>query len=52
MVSHALRDQDRLNGMSNFIIWRAKILTVLDEYSIKDHAEKVLVVPTDADHVN
>ena len=49
MVSHGLRDQDRLDGMSNFVIWRARILTVLDEYGIKDHAERVLVVPTDAD---
>ena len=49
MASHGLRDQDRLDGLSNFVIWRARILTVLDEYDIKDHAENVLVVPTDAD---
>ena len=48
MVSHGLRDQDRLDGVSNFVIWRARILTVLDEYGIKDHAKNVLVVPTDA----
>ena len=35
MVSHGLRDQDRLDDMSNFVIWRARILTVLDEYNIK-----------------
>ena len=35
--------------MSNFIIWRAIILIALDEYGIKDHAETVIVVPTDAD---
>ena len=49
MVSHALRDRERLNDMSNFVIWRAKILTVLDEYNIKDYAKNVLVVPTNAD---
>ena len=49
MASHGLRDQDNLDGMSNFIIWRARILTVLDEYCIKDHAENVLVVPTNPD---
>ena len=49
MVSHGLRDQDRLDGVSNFVIWRARILIVLDEYNIKDHAENVLVVPTNAD---
>ena len=42
MVSHGLRDQDRLDDMSNFVIWRARILKVLDEYDIKDHAENVL----------
>ena len=49
MVSHGLRDQDRLDSVSKFIIWRAKILTVLDEYSIKHNAENVLVMPTNAD---
>ena len=47
MISHGLRDQDRLDSVSNFVIWRARILIVLDEYDIKDHAENVLVVPTD-----
>ena len=30
-----------------FIIWRDRILSVLDEYSIKNHAENVLVEPAD-----
>ena len=47
MASHGLRDQDKLDSVSNFVIWRAKILTV--EYDIKNHAENVLVVPTDPD---
>ena len=34
--------------MFNFVIWKARILTVLDEYGIRDHAENVLAVPTDA----
>ena len=41
-----------MDGVSNFVIWRAKILTVLDEYGIKDHAENVLVVPTNVDPLN
>ena len=49
MVSHGLRDQDKLDDMSNFVIWRSRILTVLDEYDIKDHVENVLVVPVDPD---
>ena len=46
MASHGLRDQDRLDGVSNFAIWRARILSVLDEYGIKNHAENVLAEPT------
>ena len=49
MVSHGLRDHDRLDDVSNFVIWRARILSVLDEYDIKDHAENVIAVPANAD---
>ena len=49
MASHGLRDQDRLESVSNFVIWRARILSVLDEYGIKDHATSVLAVLADAD---
>ena len=35
--------------VSNFAIWKAKILTILEEYGIRYHAENVLAVPTDAD---
>lgn len=49
MVAHGLRDHDRLDGVSNFVVWKARILSVLDEYHIKDHAEKVVTVPVDAD---
>ena len=35
--------------MSNCVIWKAKILSVLDEYGLKDHAEQTLVVPIDTD---
>ena len=44
-----MRDQDRLDDMSNYVIRRARILLVLDECGLKDHAEKVLTIPTDAD---
>ena len=49
MARYGMRDQDRLDDMSNYVIWRAKILSVLNEYGLKEHAEKVLDVPTDAD---
>ena len=35
--------------MTNFVIWRARILTVLDEYDIKDHTKNVITNPTDVD---
>ena len=49
MALYGLIDHDRLDGVSNFAIGKTRILTVLEEYGIKDHAENVLVVPTDAD---
>ena len=47
MASHGLRDQDWLDDVSNFVIWRARILSVLDEYGIKDHATSVLAMPVE-----
>ena len=35
--------------MSNFAIWKARILSILEKYGIRDHAENVLAVPTNAD---
>ena len=49
MATHGLRDQDRLNGASNFVIWKARILSVLDEHRIKHLAKSAVVVPIDAD---
>ena len=49
MVVNGLRDQDRLDGASNFVIWKARILAVLDEHRIKDHALNTIVVPVDDD---
>lgn len=46
---NGLRDQDRLDGVSNFAIWKARILKILDKYRIKDYALKVVVVLVDAD---
>ena len=48
MVPYGLRDQDRLDGVSNFAIWKARILSVLEEYDIREHAKTVVVVPADA----
>ena len=35
MAVNGVRDQDRLDGASNFIVWKARILSVLDR--VKDH---------------
>ena len=49
MAPRGLRDQDRLEGLSNFSVWKARILIVLEAYSLRDHAEQTLATPTDAD---
>lgn len=38
-----------MDGASNFVIWKTKILAVLDKNHIKDYALEVVVVPVDAD---
>ena len=49
MAIIGLRDQDKLDGASNFVIWKARILAVLDEHLIKDHALTNIVVLVDVD---
>jgi len=49
MAGNRLRDHDRLDGTSNFVIWKARILAVLDKNRIKDYALKVVVVLVNAD---
>lgn len=44
-----LRDQDRLDRASNFVIWKARILAILDKHRIKDYALKVVGESIDAD---
>jgi len=45
MALHEVRDQNRLDGASNFVVWKAKILSVLDKNRVKNFALKVIVVP-------
>ena len=49
MAPHGLRDQDMIEGFSNFSVWKARILIVLEAYGLRDHAEQTLTTPTDAD---
>lgn len=49
MAINGLRDQDRLDGASNFVIQKGRILVVLDKNRIKDYALKVVVVSVNVD---
>ena len=48
MASSGLRDQDRLEGASNYVIWKARISFLLDEHDLKTFIDSVEVVPIDA----
>jgi len=47
MAVNGLRDRDRLDGASNFVSWKARILAVLDRHCIKDFALRVVAIPVD-----
>ena len=47
MAVNALRDQDRLDGASNFVIWKPRILVILDRHRIKDFALRTMAIPID-----
>jgi len=47
MAVNGLRDQDRLDGASNFVIWKARILAVLDRHRIKGFASRIVAIPVD-----
>ena len=47
MALHRVRDQDRLDGASNFIVWKAKILSVLDRNRVKHFALRTIAIPFD-----
>ena len=47
MAVNGLRDQDRLDKDSNFVVWKARILSILDRYRIKHFALKTIVIKVD-----
>lgn len=52
MAVNGVRDQDKLDRASNFVVWKAKILFVLDRNRLKQftlRAIAVLVDPADND---
>ena len=51
MASNELRDQDRLEGASNYVIWKSRIEFLLDEHDLKALIESALVEPLDVAHL-
>jgi len=49
MKASELREQDWLEGASNYVIWKARISCLLDENDFKTYVDSVVVVPTDLD---
>lgn len=47
MAASGLRDQDRLDGASNYVIWKARISCFLDEHFLKVYIDNVVAKPTD-----
>jgi len=45
---NGVRDQDRLDEASNFVVWKAKILSVLDRNHLKHFALNTIVIPVDS----
>ena len=48
MATVGLRDQHRLDGASNYVIWKARISFLLDEFGLKAYIDNVVAVPMDA----
>jgi len=45
MATTGLRNQDRLERASNYVIWKARMSFLLNEYGLKTYVENVVVVP-------
>lgn len=49
METSCLRDQDRLDGASNYVIWKVRISFLLDEHLLKTYVENMVAVPANQD---
>ena len=47
MAMDGLGDQDRLDGASNFVVWKARFLCILDRHCIKAFALRTMAIPVD-----
>jgi hypothetical protein len=48
MMEGTLRVDDRLEGATNFQVWKARIIFLLEENDLKDYIELVIPDPNDA----
>ena len=51
MANNGLRDQDRLEGASNYVIWKSRIEFLLDEHDLKALVDSAVAEPLDAAHL-
>ena len=49
MALHGVRDKDILDGASNFIVWKAIILSVLDRNHVKHFNLRMIAIPINPD---
>lgn len=47
MAMNGLKDQDSLDRASNFLVWKARILSILDRHRIKAFALRTVAIPVD-----
>jgi len=52
MTTNGLRDYDRLDGASNYVIWKERMAFLLYEHSLKTYVENVVVVSANVDLLN
>lgn len=49
MAANGMRDQDKLDRASNYVISKARISCLLDEHDLKAYVNSMVVVPTNVD---
>jgi len=49
MATSGLRDRDRLDGASNYVIWKANLSFFLDEHALKTYVDSVVAVLANPD---
>jgi len=47
MAVNGVRDQDKLDRASNFVLWKARILSILDRNRVKHFALRTIAIPVD-----